>query len=438
MIEKLKSLKNHAGFMKYFKNTSWLFGEKVLRMVMGLFVGIWVARYLGPEQFGLFSYAQSFVGLFLAIATLGLDGIVIRELVKDETRRDELLGTAFYLKLMGAFLVLIFLAVAVPFTSNDGTTNILIFLIASSTIFQSFNVIDFYFQSKVMSKYVVYANTITLFFSSLIKIVLILIKAPLVAFASVVLFDTLVLAIGLLYFYGYNGFSLKAWCFKKSVALELLKDSWPLILSSMVISIYMKVDQVMIKEMLDAQAVGEYAAAVRLSEAWYFIPMVISASLFPAIINAKKVSEELYYERLQRLYDLMVWMAVAIAIPMTFMSDWIVTFLYGEAYSKAGDVLMIHIWAGVFIALSTISGYWYINENFMQLALYRNLYGVIVNIGLNIWLIPIYGVIGAAIATLVSYAIAGYFFDFFFEKTRKSFYQKTVAIVFYSLYKKRG
>ena len=139
--------------MKYFKNTSWLFAEKILRMVVGLFVGIWVARYLGPEQFGLFSYAQSFVGLFTAFATLGLDGIVVRELVKDKSRRDELIGSAFWLKLIGAFVVLIILAIAIHFTSNDSYTNYLVFIIASATIFQSFNVVDFYFQSKFYNIY---------------------------------------------------------------------------------------------------------------------------------------------------------------------------------------------------------------------------------------------------------------------------------------------
>ena len=121
-------------------------GEKLLRMVVGLFVGIWVARYLGPERYGLLSYAMSFVGLFIAIATLGLDSIVVRELVKDESLRSKLLGTAFTLKLIGAFLMLIILAIAVHLTSNDYDTNLLIFIIASATIFQSFNVIDLYFQ----------------------------------------------------------------------------------------------------------------------------------------------------------------------------------------------------------------------------------------------------------------------------------------------------
>lgn len=138
--------------MRYFANTSWLFAEKVLRMIVGLFVGIWVARYLGPEQFGLFSYAQSFVALFAAIATLGLDGIVVRELVKDENRRDELIGTSFWLKLMGAIAVLLLLAIAINFTSNDHYTNVLVFIIASATIFQAFNVVDFYFQAQVLSK----------------------------------------------------------------------------------------------------------------------------------------------------------------------------------------------------------------------------------------------------------------------------------------------
>ena len=356
MINKLKQLKNHQGLMKYFKNTSWLFGEKILRMVVGLFVGIWVARYLGPEEFGLFSYAQSFVGIFTAIATLGLDGIVIRELVKDESRRDELLGTAFYLKLMGAFVVLLFLFLAINFTSNDRETNALVFIIASATIFQSFSVVDMYFQSRVLSRYIVYSSLISLFFSSIVKIILILNQAPLVAFAWVMLFDTFVLAMGFLYFFlKKSEFKIQNLTFSKKIAISLLKDSWPLILSGIVISVYMKIDQVMIKEMLGSEAVGQYAAAVRLSEAWYFIPMVIAASLFPAIINAKKISELLYYARLQNLYNLMVWLAIAIAIPMTFMSDWIIELLYGGEYNEASAVLIIHIWAGVRVFRYTYS-----------------------------------------------------------------------------------
>jgi len=430
LTSKIKNLRQHNGFMKYFRNTSWLFAEKILRMVVGLFVRVWVIRYLGPEKFGLLSYAQSFVGLFAAIATLGLDGIVVRELVKHPEKESEIVGTAFLLKVMGAIGVLAILAIAVNFTSNNHFTNILIFIIVSATIFQSFNVIDFYFQSKVLSKYVVYANIISLFLSSMVKIALILYKAPLIAFAWVVLFDSFVLSCGYIYFFlKHSIFNIKNLTFKRETAVSLLRDSWPLILSDMVVAVYMKIDQVMIKEMMDAGAVGQYAAAVRISEAWYFIPMVIASSLFPAIINAKKVSEELYYARLQKLYDLMVWMAIAIALPMTFLSNWIVNLLYGSAYNQSGSVLMIHIWAGVFVFLGVASSKWFLSENLQKYSFYRTLAGAIINIILNYILIPKYGIYGAAFATLVSQAVASYLFNITNKKLRYTFLLQTNAFL---------
>lgn len=426
----IKNLLNHPGFLKYFKNTSWLFAEKSLRIVVGLFVSVWVARYLGPDRFGLLSYAQSFVALFSAIATLGLDGIVVRELVKDESRKNEILGTAFWLKVMGAIATLIVLAIAVNFTSNDLYTNLLVFIIASANIFQAFNVVDMYFQAKVMGKYIALANSFSLFIGSLFKIFLILSNAPLIAFAWAILFDSVVLALGYVYFYiKHSTFSIKHLTFNKSTAVALMMDSWPLILSGLVVMVYMRIDQVMIKEMLNAEAVGQYAAAVRISEAWYFVPMVITSSLFPAIINAKKQSEELYYTRLQRLYDLMVWIAIAVALPMTFLSDWVIYLLYGPAYGQAAGVLKIHIWAGVFVALGVASGKWFLAENLQVLAFWRTFVGMVMNIVLNIALIPKYGVLGAAGATLVSQLTASYISDILSSKTRKMFWMKTRSLL---------
>ena len=414
-------------------------------------MGIWVARYLGPEQFGLFSYAQSFVGLFTAFATLGLDGIVVRELVHDESRRDELIGTAFWLKLMGAFAVLVILAIAVNFTSNDHFTNIMVFIIASATIFQSFNVVDMYFQSKVMGKYITYANVISLLLSSIVKIALILYNAPLIAFAWTIVLDSIVLAIGYLYFFWKNsksaagntlGCKIQNLTFKRETAVALLKDSWLMMIAGAAILLYMKIDQVMIKEMMNAEAVGQYAAAVRLSEAWYFIPMVIASSLFPAIVSAKKQSKELYYARLQKLYNFMVWMAIAIAIPMTFLSNWVIHLLYGEQYAQAGSVLMIHIWAGVFVFLSVANDKWFYIENKAKLLTFKVLIGAISNIILNIFLIPLYGIAGAAIATIISYSISVLWSDLLIRNVRVLFIMKVKALIFYNLfngnYLKRG
>ncbi|MBD3789209.1 MAG: flippase [Campylobacterales bacterium] len=415
--------------MKYFKNTSWLFGEKILRMVVGLFVGIWVARYLGPEQFGLLSYVQSFVGLFTAIATLGLDGIVVRELVKDESRRDELIGTAFWLKLIGAFAVLLILAIAINFTSNDHYTNILVFIIASATVFQSFNVIDFYFQSKVLSRYVVFANIISLFASSVVKIALILYEAPLIAFALVVLFDSFVLTCGFIYFYFKQSQLLKNWKFNIFLAKKLLKDSAPLIIAGVINSIYMKIDQVMIKEMFDSTQVGYYAAAVKLSEVWFGIGVLICNSLFPAIVNAKKVSEEFYYKRIQNLFLFLIIISYSLSIAVYFLSDYIISFLYGQEFIAASSILAIHIFSAIFVYLGVSSGRWLISENKTMLNFYRNLFGMIINILLNLYFIPKYGIIGAAYASLIAYIAAFYLYDLFSSSTRQIFYLKTKSLL---------
>lgn len=437
ILGKLSELKQHQGFVKYFKNTSWLFAEKILRMTVGLFVGIWIARYLGPEKFGLFSYAQSFVALFTAFATLGLDSIVVRELVKDESRRDLLLGTAFILKLIGAGIFLVLLASVTALQNNDSLTNTLIFLIASGTLFQSFNVIDFYFQSKVLSKFVVFSNTISLLVSSIIKIYLLLNEAPLIAFAYVGLFDGFVLSCGFIYFYFRNNLSIFNWSFDFDIAKSFLKDSFPLIFSGLVISIYMKIDQVMIKEMIGNGAVGQYAAAVRLSEAWYFIPMAIASSLFPAIINAKKTNEELYYERLQKLYVLMVWAAIVIALPMTFLSDWVVELLYGGLYNKAGSVLMIHIWSGVFVFFATAWAKHMIVNNKQKIFIQFDLLSTFFNITLNLILIPKIGIIGAAIATAFSIPMTYTVFFFFYKKQRLTIISLVKALLLYDIFKKR-
>ena len=425
------------GFKRYFANTSWLMAEKVLRMTVALFVVIYVARYLGPERFGLLSYAISFVGLFSAFSTLGLDGIVVRELVKTLEKQHDLIGTVFVLKILGSVLTLGLLAIAVRFTQNDRFTNFLIFIIATGLVFQSFSVIDFYFQSRVQSKYVVFVHFTQMIISLILNVIFVAIKAPLLWFAVVSLINSSVLGLGLVVIYTYKRQQIWRWRTRLRVGKNLLKDSWPLILSGITIAVYTKIDQVMIKEMLDAEAVGNYAAAVRLSEAWYFVPMVICNSLFPAIINAKKRSEELYYRRLQRLYDLTVWMAVVVALPTTFLSNWIIHILYGEQFSLASGVLAIHIWAGVFVFLGVASGKWFLAQNLQIYSFYRTFCGCIVNILLNLLLIQKYGIKGAAISTLISYSFATYFSLFTAPKTYMNLKLMTNSLTFQHVFKNR-
>lgn len=404
--DKVKKIKLSSGFKKYFINTGWLFFERIIGMAVSFFVGVYVARYLGPANFGLLSYAGSFVGLFIGISALGLDNIVIRELVKDEKKRDELLGTSFILKFIGSIFVLTIVLIAVRFTNNDNFTNLLIYIIVIGTIFQSFNVINFYFQAKVLSKYTVYAQVFSTILCSVIKLLLIYFNMSLIYFAMVTLLQSIFLASGLIAMYIKQKSSLFKWGINFDLAKNLLKDSWPLILSGIAISIYMKIDQVMIKNMLDAKAVGNYAVAVRISELWYFIPIAITGSLFPAIVNAKKISEKLYYERLQKLYDLMTWLAIGIALPIMLLSNNIVKLLFGIQYQQAAGVLRIHVWATVFVFLGVATGKYLVVENYTKISFLKSITGAIVNVILNIILIPKFKINGAAIATVISYFVS--------------------------------
>lgn len=399
-----------------------MFGEQVLRIVAGLFVGIYVARYLGPEQFGVYSYALAFVALFGAIASLGLGGIVVRDLVNHPQERDVYLGTAFWLKLIGALLTLGLLAIAVQFTGNDATTNLYIFIIASGLIFQSFDVVDFHFQSKVLSKYVSIAKLIQLALSSMLKLYFIFTQADLFWFVMVSLIDQISLAISLTFAYWRQKIGSFFGHFNLGTAKAMLRNAWPLILSGIAVSLYMRIDQIMIKEMLGEREVGLYSAAVRLSEAWYFVPVIIATSLFPAIVNAKKISQELYNKRLQRLYTIMIYSAVGVALPVTFMAESIVVTLYGIHYQNAGLVLSIHIWAGIFVGLGVVNGSWFLAENLQIIATRNTLIGAAVNVVLNYILIPVYGVTGAAIATFMSYGVAAYLALLINVKTRDRFF----------------
>jgi O-antigen/teichoic acid export membrane protein len=421
-------------FKKYFRNTSWLFTEKILKLIIGFLINIYIIRYLGPSQFGLLSYAISFVGLFAAFATLGLDNITVRELVISPDKKDEILGSTFFLKIFGAILSILLIWLTTILISETSYNKLLILIIAFSTIFQSFNVIDLYFQSKVLSRFTVYVQVSTLFISSTLKFLLVIFNFPLLYFAIVMLVETALIAAGFNVVFKINHQLILKWQFVNSRAKQLLKDSWPLILSGLVIAIYVKIDQVIIKNMMTDKDVGYYAAAVRIAEAWYFIPTAISTSVFPAIINAKKISEKLYLSRLQKLYDILAWVAICISIPITIFSKDIIKFLLGPDFIQSASVLTIYIWAGVAVFLGVASSQYLINENLTKISFLRTFIGMVFNVVLNLILIPKMGIIGSALATLISYSVA----TFTIGLTKKTFHQSVMmvkSILFLNLFK---
>lgn len=399
-----------------------MFAEQILRMVAGLLVGIWVARYLGPTQFGVFSYAIAFTALFGSIAKLGLDNIVVRDLVRDPSQRDLYMGTAFWLKLMGAVVMLGVMALAVQVTSNDATINLYIFIIASGAVFQAFEVVDFYFQSKVLSKFVSICKLAQLFISSLFKLYLIHAGAELTWFVAVALIDQVTLSVSLYIAYRYQKIGAFYHSFDWPTAKLLLGSSWPMIISGIVLMIQSRIDQIIIKEMIGNTEVGYYSSALRVVEVFNFIPVVLLGSFFPAIVSAKSISVHLYEDRLFYLYRLMMLLFLIIAVPVYFFGNEIVVFLYGEAYAPAGALLSLMVLRLFFANYGVARGSYLMTENLIKYSMMTMMLGAVVNVVSNMVLIPLYQSKGAIVASFISFFATTFAVDFIYYRTRHNFF----------------
>ncbi|MFM6527902.1 MAG: flippase [Dolichospermum sp.] len=420
--KKLSFLKSSDKLREIIANTGWLFADRILRMGVGLFVGGWVARYLGVQQFGVFNYATAFVALFSSLSTLGLDAIVVRSIVREPEKRAEILGTAFWLKLFGGVAALILAVSSIILVRHDDQLTIsLVAILSSVGIFQAFDTIDLWFQSQVQSKYTVIAKNTAFVITALVKVALISLHAPLIAFAWAGLGEVSLGAIGLIISYRVRGYSPWLWPWSLPLAKTLLKESWPLILSGVTIMIYMRIDQIMLGQMVGDKAVGLYSAATRISEVWYFIPTVIASSVSPAIYAAKEVSEALYYQRIKQLIRMLVLISLVISVPMSLMSFKLITILFGNGYAEAGKILAIHIWASLFVFMGVATSPWFIAEGLTEFSFHRTLIGAVVNVVLNFILIPSCGGIGAAIATVIAYAIAAFLANGLNSKTHTIF-----------------
>ncbi len=400
---------SREGFQKIFTNIGWLFFDRIFQMGVGLFVGVWVARYLGPDDFGLFNYAFAFASLFGFASTLGLKNVVVRDIVEKPGAAGEILGTSFVLHLAGGFLAFAMALVAIFIARPDDALSIaMVALLASTYVFKSADVVRYWMESRVESKYIVWIQNSFYLLLALSKVIMIIAGAPVIAFIAAFFVYSVLVSMSLMLFYARNEGSFSAWRARRRMGAELLRSSWPFILSGLMISIHMRIDQIMIHEMLDANALGQYAAAVKISEAWHFIPAVVLSSCLPSIINAKTSSEELYYSRLRKLYALVVWVAVSIALPFTFLGAGVVNLLYGAEYGLAGGVLRIQIWAAVSAYAGSVWSKWIFLEGRQFYITLWHTIAALLNVSLNLHLIGRYGINGAAMATLLSSVVSSF------------------------------
>src|SRR5260221_1391042 len=405
-------------FRKYIENAFWLIFEKGFSLFVGLVVAISVARYLRPESYGLLNYSLSFVSIFSAFSTLGVDQIIVRELAKEPAKKDELLGTGFIIKVAGSVLMIVVMIAVMVFMNHNAFTNTIIMIIGMAEIFKGFEVINYVIQSQVMSKFVVQVQLGINFLISLSKIGLVLIHAPLIWFAIIVVLGSILNAAGFVYAYQAREGTPWIWSFQKKVALNLLSESWPLALYGVALNIQARIDQVMLGNMMNNYEVGQYSVALKFIEIFGFVPVVLMNTFMPPITKAKAAASELYQSRLVNLYRLMFLAFLVVGVPIYLFSKDVIVLLYGREFGAAGYLLSLFSLRLFFSNMGVGKSVFIVNESLFKYSLLTVIIGAIANISLNYFLIPLYGPRGAIIASMLSFTISIFLLDSFFEKTR--------------------
>jgi polysaccharide transporter, PST family len=390
---------------KVIENVAWLSFDQMLRMGVGLAVGVWVARYLGPVQFGQLSYALTYVGLFAAVAALGLQSVVVREIVRRPGDVGVILGSAFSLQLAGGFLALVAILVA---TASDALLRTSIVVLSIALPFRAADTVRYWFESQVESRYVVWVENGLFLVCAVARIGLILSGAGLFEFVVIAMAETLLVSVGLLWTYSRRTGMLSRWRADVSTMRTLLMNSWPYFLAAISVTLYMRLDVLMLQQMASSHEVGVYSAAAKISELLYVLPSIFVASLSPALIEAHQARREDYLGRIRQLYVAGWWFAAASSALLCLSAQWLVGVVFGVDFADAAVVLAIHVWGSIAVVHGVVSSQHLLVENLQKISLYRTLAGLCCNFVFNLALIPEFGARGAAWATVVAYFVATY------------------------------
>lgn len=426
-----RHIAHRPNLLKVLDNIGWLLIDRLMRGVLGFLIGIWLARYLGPNQFGQLHYAMAFVGLFGAVAALGFDGIVVRDLVRHPEKADTTLGTVFFLMLVSGLIAAILVVGTIAWLRpEDLLTKTIVAILGLRLVFKASDVIRYWFQAQVRSKYTVWVDNGVFLLIAAVKVAMILYRLPLIAFVWVMVLETALVALVLFGVYWKQNNVPKKWKTSRTDLSSLFRDGISLILMTIFLGIYTKIDQVMINQLLGDRASGIYAAAVILAESWFFLAVILTQSIFPKLIQQKEENNDVFLNSLTGFYALMFWTPVLAGLLIFVLGDLIINLAYGPLYLESAPVLKTYVWAGVFVFVITASSRWFlITGNTRGLAL-RALVGVIANISLNLVFIRLFGLVGAALATLLSYFFVAYLYDLFDSQARPQWSLKMTAIIF--------
>lgn len=402
-------------------------GDYIFSLTASLIVGIAVARYLGPEMYGIIAFATAVYTLLVIIVSLGIDDIIMKDMLQHEERQGSIQGSALFVKSAAAFLVygIIFIYFLINY-SGEKLYSVLI--ITGAVLFQPLSVFSCIFLINAQAKYTSIARMISYTLSSLLKIILIIFKAPVTYFAFAVFIDYAVLYLTVILMYKYKKYTVSGWHIDISYIKYILKSAVPLFAAVLFYTFYQKVTVIIISGMYSDYASGIYSAAARLTEIWYLVPAVLMTAFYPAVVKAKQISEEEYNKRIKALFYVTTIPFILMAFFAALLSPFIIKILYGEKYIQSSIVLALTIWSVPFISFYVISSKCFILENKVKHLLLRSALSFILIIILNYVLGSIYYLEGFSLALLISSFISFFLADLFFKDTRELFFIKLLSI----------
>ncbi len=410
-----------------FKNISFAVIGRIVRILSSLIIGVFLARFLGPDDYGLLQYVISIVTICQIFSDFGLPSIFVKEFSKEKFTIHEILGTGIYIRTVLAILTIGIIAI-ISF-KEDAETRLYILIYSTLVLSNIFSPIQNYFTAVLRNEFIVRAELYKAVVGGIIKIILIIVKAPLQYIVIAFSFD----------FFLYNSYLVLSYTrkagsislvFNKKLARYLLNQSYPLLISGIAIVIYSEIDKVMINYYLDSKSVGVYSAAVKIVGTIVFVPQVIAQTIVPILIRKKSENTDSYHKMSQKFMDCIVWGALIVSSLMCISSSYVIPALYGQAYIAAIPVLYILSWKGLASSLLSASGQLIIIEDLQKLALIRNFAGALINVTLNMVLIPKFGILGAAVATIISFFISGFLIHIVIKPFRFIFDIQIKALIF--------
>jgi PST family polysaccharide transporter len=400
------------------RNFSWLLLEKGTRLAVGVLVGFIVARYLGPERLGQYGYCVAIIGLIQFLPELGLDALIRREIIARPSGTSNIVAVGILMRFIAGFFSYLIVVVLVLTVVSDPTERNMLLILGTIFFQPAPMVAASWFHARLESHFVIGALVFSLLVTAGIRLLFVYHGAPVEAFAFTLALEFVLGGLLVVLFARWRGltWNLKLW--DTGLAKDLLRKSWPIALSAFAVVIYMKIDTVMLKTLSGANVAGTYVAAVRISEIWYSVAAALATSALPALLRKRKSGKVEYNSVLQGFFDLNTGMAYLFALPVAFLAPLIVRVAYGDGFLISGPILSLHVWTGVFVFLNAARAQWLVSEGLTRLLFPIAVIGALSNIVLNLTMIPLYGGMGAAWATLISFSLSGCFASFFWEETR--------------------